>query len=298
MFAYRHSGLTVSSDIELPEWEAFAAEPVEEPDVRIAISYLTCPDGWTGATGGSADCAHFAVEGVGGWRIEKGRQITLFPAPSADARELRLFTLGSAWGLLGYQRGDAMWHGSAVSVGERTVMFCGDAGEGKSTMAAAMLDAGATLVADDLSRVDPGEGGPLIHPSSSRLKLWGEAVDHFGWRERVLHRDFMREDKFHCAVARHHAGGDALPLSLVVVLQTGKDHRLKPLRGGEAVQAVLKGTIYRPEALEALGRWQEQAIAASRIVAGCSVARLTRPRDLAALDRSTRLIIEFLGSLG
>lgn len=294
MFSYRHSGLMVASDIALPEWEAFAAEPDGKPDVRIALSDLACPAGWTAATGGNADCAHFAVEGVGGWQIEQGRRITLFPGLAADPRELRLFTLGSAWGLLGYQRGDAMWHGSAVSVGERTVLFCGDAGEGKSTMAAAMLAAGATLVADDLSRVEPGEGAPVIHPSSSRLKLWGEAVDHFGWRERVLHRDFLREDKFHCSVPRHHAGEEAMPLSLVVALETGDTLSLERLTGAAAVAAVLRGTIYRPESIEAMGLWAQQATLAACIVAGCEVVRLIRPRELVRISESVTLIAEHL----
>lgn len=298
MFTYRHSGLFVASQIELPEWAAFAREADGEADVRISVT----PDAPFPDIGDRLlvedERVRFAVEEVGGWTIEAGQSITLTPRQGADAQELRLFTLGSAWGMLGYQRGHAMWHGSAARLGGRTALFCGDAGEGKSTMGAAMVDAGALLVADDLSRVEPQASGPLLYPSSQRLKLWGEAVDHFGWRESVLHRDWRREDKFHCSVPTNPDLASACALDLIVVLETGESHRIEPLRGAEAVAAVLKGTIYRPEALGEMGRWNEQAVLAARIVAGCHVVRLTRPRDLDALDRSMSLVSDCLGSLG
>ncbi|MBX7495539.1 hypothetical protein K3172_06665 [Qipengyuania sp. 6B39] len=299
MHSYRHSGLAIASGIELPEWQAFRVENVATADVEIVLSDRRSPsfpaDGSTAVKG---DTVCFAVEGVGGWEIVGGRRMVLHPSLAADPREVRLFTLGSAWGLLGYQRGHAMWHGSAVEMGGHSVLFCGDAGEGKSTMAAAMLDAGAALVADDLSRIEPAADGALIHPSSTRIKLWGEAVDHFGWRERVIERDWMREDKFHCRVPVHLAGDDAVRLAAIVVLATGENVALEPVTGAEAMTAVLAGTIYRPEALEAMGRWAEQGALAAQTVAQCPVWRLTRPRDLGALSQSVVRVTELLASLG
>lgn len=298
MHAYRHSGLTVASDIELPEWEAFATEPSDTPDVRIVVARDTTFPDLGDRLQVEGERVRFAIAGVGGWSIEKGSAIVLSPARGAKPEELRLFTLGSAWGMLGYQRGDAMWHASAVRLGGRTALFCGRAGEGKSTMAAAMVAAGARLVADDLSRIVIHENGPVIYPSATRLKLWGEAVDQLGWRDRVLRRDWRGEDKFLCSMDAHAAGTGPWPLDLIVVLATGNEHRVETLVGGEAVKAALKGTIYRPEVLTDMDQWNVQAVLAARIVAGCTVVRLTRPRDLDALDRSVERVKACLGSLG
>ncbi|MDP4574695.1 hypothetical protein Q9K02_06025 [Qipengyuania sp. G39] len=296
---YRHSGLLVGSQIELEAWKAFRTEDEGEPDVAIVTSDERCPDCPTdGGTATDIDGVRFAIEGVGGWQVQEGRRILLHPSLSADPRELQLFTLGSAWGLLGYQRGQAMWHGSAVELDGRCVLFCGEAGEGKSTMAAAMIASGATLVADDLSRAAPGEGTALIYPSSSRLKLWSQAIDHLGWRDRIIVRDWLRDDKFHCRVPAHHAGGGAMPLDAIVVLQSGSEPALDQLTGGTALAAVLAGTIYRPEALEEMGLWAEQGAIAAKIAAQAPVYRLTRPRDLAALGESVNAVTEMLKSLG
>ncbi|QPC99538.1 hypothetical protein [Qipengyuania soli] len=299
MHRYRHSGLEIVSEIALPEWDGFASSSASHADIKIELSDERSPafprDGSTYSSGSTAG---FCIEGVGGWELEAGRRMTLYPSLAVDPAELRLFTLGSAWGVLGYQRGDPMWHGSAVELDGRAALFCGDAGEGKSTMAAAMVATGARLVGDDLSKVEPNAGGALIHPSSSRLKLWGAAVDHFGWRERVVQRDVMREDKFHCHIEPNHAGGPPLPLAAIVVLESGEAPLLEPLSGSEALAEVLSGTIYRPEALETMGRWGEQGALAARIIAGAKVFRLTRPRDLGAIGESAGLVSEMLDRLG
>lgn len=293
MYRYRHSGLTVASDIALPEWAEFAeADTSALPDIRIVLSDEPCAD--------CPDCdfvaedngdVRFAMPGVGGWQVMAGSRIVLHPGLAAVPSEIRLFTLGTAWGALGYQRRHAMWHGSAVMTkAGRTTMFCGGAGEGKSTMAAAMLARGAVLVADDLSRVEPGKGRPLIHPSSTRIKLWRTAVDALGWQDRTLERDFMREDKFHCSVAHCAAGQAPIALDEIVVLVTGETIERTVLTGSEAVKAVIAGTVYRPELLDAMSLWAQQGAMAARIVAQCKVTRLTRPRDLARIDEVASLL--------
>ena len=288
---YRHSGLLVSSALELPEWEAFSCDG-GTPDVRIVLSDELCPDCPSDGSVAVGDSLRFAIEGIGGWQIEGGHTIRLHPALTANAAELRLFTLGSAWGGLGYQRGFAMWHGSAVERGGRAVLFCGGSGAGKSTMAAAMIARGAQLVADDLSRIEAQNGSSSIYPSSSRIKLWRGAIDYFGWRDRVLQRDYFRDDKFHCAIASGSTQRKPLQLAAIISLEEGDRIALDPVSGAASVETSLRKTMYRPEMLEALGRWGEQGASAARIVANCPVYRLTRPKDFRTLDETCALVDE------
>mgnify|MGYP002777008889 FL=1 len=278
---YAHSGLAIASAFELPEWAAFAAESDGQADVRIRVGDAALPVARSGE-----DIA-FVVKGAGEWLVRGGREILVRPDPGAAQAQWRLFTLGSAWGALGYQRGLAMWHGSAVAFAGRAVLVCGDSGAGKSTLAAALVARGGTLVADDLSRVDLGAA---IWPSAARLKLWGEVVAWLGWKDRALHREWLREDKFHCAVAESAAGGGPVPLAAIVVLKDGEEQRLERLGGAEALSAVLGGTLYRPDALDGLGQWPMQGALVARILATTPAWRLTRPRDLDRLDETARLV--------
>ena len=288
LYHYRHSGLLVASALELPEWDSFACLP-GEADVTIILSDEPCPDFPADGSLVEGDSLSFLIEGIGGWRIEDGSRITLFPLPGVAPSELRLFTLGSAWAALGYQRGFAMWHGSVVERGGRTALFCGDAGAGKSTMAAVLCAQGAKLIADDLSRVEPGECRPVVHPSSTRIKLWRPAIKHLGWQDRVIQRDYFREDKFHCALPDHAGGGDPQKLDAIIILEKADIPWLEPLSGASALKAVLQGTLYRPEMLEAMGQWGKQAALAAAIVANTQVYRLKRPKQFGDAERDRLL---------
>ncbi len=288
---YRHSSLSVRSQLALPEWNECSADGApKEADVSIRLIESAEDQIEEQLPAGGPDHIAFSVADTGRWAVRNGCEIRVEPARDADPRALRLFTLGSAWGALGYQRGLAMLHGSAVTQGNGVVLFGGTQEQGKSTMAAAMIARGAKLVSDDLSRVDTDETSrAVIYPSSRRLKLWQGAIDQFGMRDRVIARDLFREEKFHCAVdATAHQ--DPLQLSAIILLEWGDEVSLEPLSGGGAVRAVLQDTCYRPEMLEVMERTGEQAAIVARIVGGTSVFRLTRPRDFAKLSEVCELV--------
>ena len=284
-YSYRHSGLRVDSVLELPEWAAFACE-AGDADVRITVARslgMPVPEGEGADYAG--DCLRFSIPGIGGWEIEGGHSIRLHPGLTTAPRELRLFTLGSAWGALGYQRGLAFWHGSAVARGGRAVLFAGAQEAGKSTMAAAMLARGAGLVSDDLARIDPEPAGARIHRASTRSKLWQGAIAHLGWQDRVRMRDYFRDDKFHCD-PQSLFEGETAPLAAIVLLAEGPQVTLERIEGAQAVPQAMAATLYRAEFLDAMDAWPQQTALAARIASKVPVYRLTRPKDFAQIGAS------------
>ncbi|MFN2100146.1 hypothetical protein [Altererythrobacter sp. MF3-039] len=288
---YRHSGLVVRSQLALPEWEAFEAKgSVGDADVTIQLRQSVSEEIEESLPTGDRNTVEFSVGGLGRWRISTGQEIAIEPAQNADPRAIRLFTHGSAWGAIGYQRGLAMLHGSAVQLDECAMLFGGVQEQGKSTMAAAMLAHGAKLVSDDLARIDPGgDERARIYRSSTRLKLWQAAIDRFELQDRVIAQDLFREEKFHTE-AGHIAGDDPIPLKAIILLEWGDEVSIEMLSGGEAVRAVLHDTCYRPEMLDVMGRTAEQAALVSQIVGSTAVYRLTRPRDFARLDEAREMV--------
>ena len=287
-YFYRHSGLTVASHWDLPEWASFAST-AESPDVRIVLSDRDWPDCPTEGCMVDGQALRFAVEGVGSWQIEGGHTIQLYPHTDAQPPELRLYTLGSAWAALGYMRGAAMWHASAIARGGHGVLLCGESGQGKSTLAAALVARGANLVSDDLARVEPGGAG-RVYPSATRIKLWSQAIAQLGWDSRKVQRDWYREDKFQCEAPRALGKCPPVKLAAIVSLEEGATVRLTRLEGTEALETVLRQTMFRPEMIDALGAWGEQGAMAARIVSQCPVYRLARPRDLARLGAACEAV--------
>ena len=288
-FHYRHSGIVVSSELELPEWHAFAVDGAEagEPDAVIRFDEVLeegSPPDHTPVVAG--DSLRFTSKGVGTWRVTGGTDIAIHPFNDRDSIEIRLFTLGSAWGTLGYQRGWAMLHGSAVAGPDGAALFCGPQEAGKSTMAAGMVRRGFSLVGDDLSRVVPGRADRAseLYPSSTRHKLWQEAIDALSLGERDKVQDYFRADKYLLETDRSVLVEHPVPLRRIYTLEFGDGVAIEPLSGADAAKAVLRETIYRPRFLEAMGKLPEQAVYAAQIAASAEVYRLTRPRDFEKLD--------------
>lgn len=297
-FLYRHSGCLVRSELELPEWHAFAVDDGSEPDVSIRFAGEpgdAAPPNHSPVMDG--DALRFSVPDVGTWRVSGGNEIAIQPCRDPTSIEVRLFTLGSAWGALGYQRGWPMLHGSAVLGPKGAVLFCGPQGAGKSTLAAALAQQGLPLVSDDLSRAEPGRADKAtrLWPSSTRHKLWAEAIAALGLSGRERVQDYFRAEKFHLESSTSVPVELPVPLVGIYALEFGDSFAIERLRGGGAATSVLRETIYRPLFLEAMGRLPEQAVYAARIAASVPVWRLTRPADLAQLSDVSARLTDHLG---
>ncbi|WP_114520448.1 hypothetical protein [Altererythrobacter sp. ZODW24] len=286
---YRHSGLSVASELELPEWAAFASENSADPDVTIRIDVSVEPTGLSPHEPQIiGDRLVFDDEDAGTYAAVAGKELLIAPKAGVSERELRLFALGSGWGAIGHQRGLQLLHGSAVMGPQGAVLLAGEAGAGKSTFAAAMTSRGHSLVADDLSRVELADSGARIWPSSSRVKLWDDALESLGWSEREMEQDHFRDRKFHLPVETA-IGTDPVPLAACYILEWG-DFETTRLTGGEAVGALLQATMYRISFLRALGTLGAYTGQVARLAAVMPVYRLTRPKDATLLGESCAML--------
>lgn len=104
-----------------------------------------------------------------------GREISWSPASGADIALARTDLLGRVFALVLHQSDRLVLHGSAVSIGGRAVGFLAEKGTGKSTIALAMVRAGARLITDDTLAVCSRTGSVL--PGVQAVRLWSDAAD-------------------------------------------------------------------------------------------------------------------------
>jgi len=69
-------------------------------------------------------------------------------------------------------------HAACVMVEDRAVAFLGDSARGKSTLAAAFLKEGATLISDDFLVLRGMEGRYWAFPGLPRIKLYERVAQH------------------------------------------------------------------------------------------------------------------------
>ncbi|MFT3722195.1 MAG: hypothetical protein QM773_01310 [Hyphomonadaceae bacterium] len=238
MFAYQAFGLSIRSELELPE---LTAAPAGEGacDLEIRLKPL-------GLIAGAAASFHhfsearqtFVYPGVGAYVIAGENDIAIEPAPGSNPLMLALPLLGPVMGLLLHLKGRFVLHGSAVRFGKRSFGFLGDKGAGKSTLAAALLQHGeVSLLSDDLVAFDDRAE---IFPAFPQLKLSSEAL--------ILSKDVGAKlmpapapnfPKHQVRLARE-LGEARVPTRALYELRRAERMHIEPLTRAEALKTLIQ----------------------------------------------------------
>jgi len=201
-FLYEVYGLTVKSEIELPE---LVTVKNRQPQVKIRFGQLpkmidSVTEKWPWCTASDSEF-RFNVKGVAGYHVARGQTITVerrLGLPQAvPTTDIRLWLLGTAFAALLHQRGLLPLHVSAVKAPTGLWAFTGNSGEGKSTLAGFLHQRfGYELVSDDVAVIDPNDTAPLIYPGPRKLKLWADALDRLNFNGYRRAQDMSNTDKY------------------------------------------------------------------------------------------------------
>ena len=96
--------------------------------------------------------------------------------PPLTAEDLATYFLGPVLGFALRRRNVTCLHASGVEVRGHAVCFCGDAGYGKSTTAAALAMRGLPVLAEDIVALEETGGEFSAVPGYPRVCLWPESV--------------------------------------------------------------------------------------------------------------------------
>ena len=238
---YRAYGLTVASDVALPELEP--AEPAAA-DILIAIGTIDMPKPSSEAATifrFEPDRQYLAWHAVGSFLISNASRIDIEPAPGVDDALLAFPLLGPVMALLLHQRGLLVLHASAIAVAGRGAIFMGDKGAGKSTTASALIRAGHHLLTDDvvalhLARPD----APMIVPGFPQIKLAADAAAAISLGQaEVRPQVHPAIEKMQHRLHGAFSGGMA-PATRIYVLERGAKAAVSALPGIAALPAIIK----------------------------------------------------------
>ena len=181
------------------------------------------------------------LDGVARFVVREGREITVEPAD--DAAAVSTFLLGPVMAACLQQRGIAVLHASAVDTGRGAVLFTGASGSGKSALAAALVQRGWRLLADDVAGLALDAGGRVeVLPSFPAVQLWADTVDALGWREPTSARVRDGVEKYRTPVASFLTSPVAA--RIVIALDRANEERLElaPEPPGRALGSLLRCT--------------------------------------------------------
>jgi hypothetical protein len=286
---YRVSGLVVASDVALPGLNAAGAGQ-RTPDVVIRAARVPdeLPDATTsGATWQIAGKRFLMrIPDVARFLLTDGRRIDYAVEPEGDPADIPIFILGTAIGILLHQREQIVLHASAIRVGGKAILFCGQSGAGKSTLAAALSKHGYAVMTDDVCAITTAGGNaPLVHPDGRQLKLWAQAIAKLDLGPDQGERVRSRLEKFY--VEPRDTFSDALPLGAIYVLREARPPHAPGIVTPNIVDAslLLRRNAYRPLLVKRMDQKAGYFHAATTIANASGIFYLTRPLDFAALPQ-------------
>ncbi len=249
MFEYDAYGLRWRSSIALP----FAGRSSDgRPDVTVRFggtpAHLpaargNAPHAWEAEPGAAllrvADVARYLVT---------PREIVI-DRRGGDAEDIAVFLVGPVAGALLLQRGAVPLHAAAVGTDAGTVLLLGSSGVGKSALAAALVERGAALVADDVTALVPAGDGVLALPAFPRLRLWADALRPADRRQRVR----RNLEQYWKPAARFGAAPRSVCAAFVLESRNRRGFDIAPVPAAQAFWTLWEHT-YRRRLVDALGQ--------------------------------------------
>jgi hypothetical protein len=294
VYGYSISGLVVHSEVKLAAANPLGA-PAQTPDIVIRATSvpahldapLRCGDTW------EAESERFLlkVPGIARFLVENGRSILFDLDPECNTRTVALYLLGTCFAILLQQRGNLVLHASAVVAGNRAMLFCGQSGAGKSTMAALLCRRGYALLNDDVcSLISTSHDTYEVRPDGRMLKLWSESLDRLAWNKEQDMKVRAEIEKFFCAPPL--AAGDAQAVGAIYILRTAPADEPPSIRRLSAMEGMieLKRNAYRRFLVAAMDMEVAYFKASAALQQSAGIYVLSRPLDFAATDSVVNLL--------
>ena len=268
--AYR---LRWRSSITLP----FAASPgpAGEPDVTVRPGET--PARLPGAARGTPHVFEAApgaallhVAGVACYFVTP-REIVVEPRGGSD-EDVVTFLVGPALAALLQMRGVLTLHAAAVEMDAGAVLLLGGSGAGKSALAAALVERGHALLADDVTGLAPAAGDVLALPAFPRLRLWADVLPAADRRRRVR----PNLEQYWKPAARFAAAPRPVCAAFVLESHDRADFDVEPMPSSQAFRGMRRYT-YRKRLLDVLGQRPTQYRIGMAFARGVPLARVRRP---------------------
>ena len=188
-----------------------------------------------------ANTSYYYWRQIGKFCVQNGRKVDIAPLSNLDPSLLRIPLLGPIMATVLLQRGLLTLHASAVVIENEALLFVGDRGWGKSTLAAMLHDRGHGFLTDDVAalQVTPA---PAVLPAFPRLKLWPETIsllendpeDVPRLIDGYEKRDYRVQQRF---MERPHS------LARIYILSDGPETAIEPLSPMDALLSLLPHTF-------------------------------------------------------
>jgi hypothetical protein len=237
------------------------------------------------------------IAAIGRFLVRDGRDIRFAAASGATVAAIQTAVLSFVAGVILHQRSVLPLHASCVEFEGKVVAVAGLSGRGKSTLAAALIRHGGTLISDDIAVVRWLREAPHVEPGTTGLRLWPDAADAAGYAGE----SWVPARPGHAKRIYLAPAGSRQPRRLDALLRLGvedgsREPGVRRLSGLSAILP-LRSVIYRANLGTRLGRQAALFADLSRLSDHVPIFELRRPWAFSHLGVAVDMVREVLNGL-
>mgnify|MGYP000409081336 CR=1 FL=1 len=296
MHYYTAFGLSIQSDIEIPVLVKTEPKAIDVNIITGNVSKrgLDKPRGIKPNRQIADNEVWLHVPEVARYHVSNGNRILVDPFEKSHTKNIILYLLGTCFGAIAHQRNNLVIHGNAIRFGDHCVIFAGQSGNGKSTLAAAFYQKGFEILADDVSVID-GEGH--AQPSYPQMKLWPDTAEKLNVDITELEHVCVGFDKYAYPLTEGFCS-TPLPVKAIYILNThDKDSFIfEEVKGIDKFFPIKKNT-YRKGLLKGLGLKKQHLTLSSKFASNIRVINITRPTKGFEIEKLVTLIEQHQNNL-
>jgi hypothetical protein len=221
-----------------------------------------------------------------------GRSVACGLLERATIDSFQTYLLGHVLSYALVKQGYEPLHATAVVIEGAAVVFLGDSGQGKSTLAAAFLHAGYQLLTDDLLLIRDVDGVLSGFPGPPRVKLFPHVACRFLPKQASSTRMNPETPKLIIPLEQHQQCPGPTPIQGFLSLDScgeGANIRFSSLSGIDSVLQLLGSTFNTR--LVTPDRLRQQFLAAREWATRIPIRRLEYPRVLADIEQVRDAIV-------
>lgn len=279
-YDYLAFGLRIRSELPFPELKT--TENAALPDLSISRSKI--PDILENPTESndrfSAKRGEILVKFSPNKRIfvKNGAQIFLDYSSDQDLQSIRPHILGNIIACVLYMRGLAPLHAGSFVARDHAVAICGESGQGKSTLIAAIQSLGHPALSDDITTIDANSTDDTIcFAGPRRAKLNRESLNLLKRKISPTY-EFEPIDRKYLLDDHIWAEKNKYPLKAIFELKSSntinKD-QIQPATGIEKI-GIIEKHLFKPSLMQAVGNRGKQASSIINIASKVRVYKITR----------------------
>ncbi|MHC1681577.1 MAG: hypothetical protein AB6733_01230 [Clostridiaceae bacterium] len=298
-YYYKAYSLNIESEVFLPELISIGEKESFTTDIKIAYDKVPLEIKKEVEEGKTykfeKNAMWFSIKEVAIYYIYNANTIIVEPVGSFNHPHIKIFLLGSAFGMLLLQKKYIAIHGSALKIGTEGVIFTGNSGAGKSTLANTLRERGYKFLADDISAVNESVNGDfLINPSFPQQKLCKDTMEKLSYNINQYTKVNDNRDKYAIPVGEDFFY-DPVPLGAIFHLSCGEVEKVQITRVfGSEKMTLLPRNIYSFEVTKYTGVDPLYFKNCVKITKKVPIYKIVRPKSGYFIDEIIDLVLTTL----